>query len=355
MRELSVDLLNNPYSVLIGDGAVFNGADRLRDCCTSGRAAVVSDETVWGLHGDMLQNTLSEAGVSFCAAIVSPGENSKTLDTLGRLYAEFARFGLRREDTVIAFGGGVVGDVAGFASATYMRGVRLLQIPTTLLAQVDSSVGGKVAVNLPEGKNLVGSFWQPCMVIADTGLLSTLPEREWLAGMAEVVKYAAIGEEALLPYLASRDSVRENIGEIVLLCCKRKAWYVERDERDTGLRMALNFGHSFGHAIEKYHTYSGYNHGEAVAIGMALAARAGELMGLTGQGTCEALKGIMDSVGLSYRLEDGIEDIIPLMSGDKKNCGDELTLVLLKRIGVPIIHRAGRRELLEAFGRDGDG
>lgn len=350
MTELEISLPGHSYSILIGKDILRESAGLLRSRCPGGRAAVVSDETVWKLHGERLENVFREQGITLHVSVIPPGEQSKSLDMLGRLYGEFARFGLKRGDPVIAFGGGVVGDLAGLAAATFMRGVPFIQIPTTLLAQVDSSVGGKVAVNLPEGKNLVGSFWQPSLVVADTELLSTLPEREWKAGMAEVVKYAAIGEALLAPLLENQDEIGNNLEEIVRLCCKCKAGYVERDERDTGLRMMLNFGHTFGHAIEKNHSYEKYNHGEAVAIGMALAVRAGTLLGLTEDGTEESLTALMDSAGICHGFEDKIEEIIPLMSGDKKNSGEEITLVLLERMGSPFIHRVRREELLNAFG-----
>lgn len=353
MKELRINLEKRSYSIFIG-GGILQEIEFLR-YCPDKRAAVVSDENVWSLHGKNLGKVFENHGIAFHAVIVPAGEKSKSMETLARLYKEFAGFGLKRTEPVIAFGGGVVGDLAGFAASTYMRGVPFIQIPTTLLAQVDSGVGGKVAINLDEGKNLVGSFYQPELVVADTEILETLPEREWNAGLAEVVKYAAIGEQGIGSILREPDAPRKRIDEIVFLSCKSKAGYVERDERDTGDRMMLNFGHTFGHAIEKIHGYERYNHGEAVAIGMALATRAGILLGVSKSPDVEKeLIDMMNGAGLKYLLEDDIAGIIPLMSGDKKNSGNMLTLVLLEEIGKSIIYKISPDELLRAFREDGN-
>ncbi len=346
MIQLDINLPGRSYPILIGENILQEQSRVLASYCPGGMAAVVSDEKVWSLHGPYLEEILKGLGLAYTAVIIPQGETSKSLAMLEKLYKEFFRCGLKRLHAVLAFGGGVTGDLAGFAASTYMRGLPFIQIPTTLLSQVDSSVGGKVAVNLEEGKNLVGSFYQPDLVLADTGLLASLPQREWLSGLAEVVKYAAIGEESLIPLLKSPETIRQNLEQIVYLCCKRKAYYVEKDERDTGDRMFLNFGHTFGHAIEKYHDYQKYNHGEAVAIGMALAARTGELLGLSRDGVAAALAGIMDQAGLSYVLDDDLQEIIPLMTGDKKNQSSEITLVLLQRLGCPFLHAISQQELL---------
>ncbi|MDR1060542.1 MAG: 3-dehydroquinate synthase [Clostridiales bacterium] len=428
IATLDIRLPHTSYSILIGGGILREGLRRAFAGRPAKIAAVVSDENVWALHGGSLASALRELGIECHAEIIAPGERSKSLASLETLYSSFFRAGLRRDSPVIAFGGGVTGDLAGFAAATYMRGTPLIQIPTTLLAQVDSSVGGKVAVNLGEGKNLVGSFYQPSIVIADTDLLSTLPPREIRAGLAEVIKYAAIGCEGLLPlleraplsgiagvargagkareegeaHMESRASAagciggtggasetgetgateqpgelerldrpdmpaqsdgpdtlggpdgRDRLGEIVRLCCAGKASYVERDERDTGDRMMLNFGHTFGHAIEKLFSYKTYNHGEAVSIGMMMAVRAGELMGATDPAAAGALGRLLDSAGLcGYRESFDMERLIPLMSGDKKNAsGGGISLVLLKKFGSPFAARASQQELAELFRRE---
>lgn len=352
LKKLEIRLPGKFYPILVGEGALTQCAGEIAGRVPDGRAAVVSDETVWALHGPLLEDALREKGIKTVRVLVPPGEGSKSLEALAGLYKEFARSGLRRSDPVIAFGGGVVGDLAGFAASTYMRGVPLIQVPTTLLSQVDSSVGGKVAINLEEGKNLVGSFYQPQLVVADTGLLSTLPEREWKAGMAEVVKYAAIGEKSLPELLADPRKTRERLERIVYLCCRCKARYVKNDERDTGRRMVLNFGHTFAHALERYHAYGKYCHGEAVAIGMALALRTGVLLGVTESEAEAQLTGLMLANGLSITPEEPMEELASLMTGDKKNSGDSITLVLLEGIGRPVLRRIGRSELTELLKGD---
>lgn len=352
MIQLSVNLPGHAYPIHIGQNALAETAPLLAQECPGRKAAIVSDETVWELHGRYLEELLSRQGLRATTVLVPPGETSKSLSRLEYLYHAFYRCGLTRKDPVIAFGGGVVGDLAGFAAATYLRGLPFIQMPTTLLAQVDASVGGKVAVNLEEGKNLVGSFYQPVLVIADTTLLTTLPRREWKAGLAEVVKYAAIGEDKLGAILAASGGGKERLDEIIYLCCQSKARFVERDERDADERMMLNFGHTFGHAIERYHGFTKYNHGEAVAIGMALAARTGVLLGVSAPDTETKLIRLLETCELSYRLTDPFEELIPLMTGDKKNTGQDITLVLLKKIGAPLLYKIQPERLERLFKED---
>lgn len=346
MTELTVALPGRSYPILVGRGALEAGAAALRRLCPDGRATVVADETVWRLHGERLERALAGRGISFRLVLIPPGEASKSMEALARLYGELSRAGHGRGDPVIAFGGGVTGDLAGFAAATYMRGVPLVQIPTTLLAQVDASVGGKVAVNLPEGKNLAGCFWQPELVLADADLLCTLPLREWKAGIAEVVKYAAIGERHLAALMEAQDEPGDRLEEMISLCCACKADYVRRDERDAGARMMLNFGHTFGHALEKLGSYEKYSHGEAVAAGMALAARTGVLLGLTAPVAETRLLGMLDRAGISSACAERVADIVPVMTGDKKNAGGLITLILLRDFGEPFAHRISDAELL---------
>jgi 3-dehydroquinate synthase/3-phosphoshikimate 1-carboxyvinyltransferase len=262
--------------------------------------------------------------------VLPPGEGSKTVANVENLWNAFAAAGLNRESVVIAYGGGVVGDITGFAAAAYMRGVAYIQVATTLVAQIDSSVGGKTAVNLAAGKNLAGAFWQPEAVICDTDFLETLPERELKAGFAEAVKYQLITPNAPPEFL--RDTER-----MVEFCVAAKAALVEQDELDTGVRMFLNFGHTFGHAIEKKFNYERFNHGEAVAKGMALALRAGVKLGVTPPMACDAALEIISGAGLDASLDFDARELIPLMSGDKKSNSGGLRLVLLKEIGEPCV------------------
>lgn len=331
MRAVTVDLPGRGYDIWIGDDILCAAAQKIA-AWGHPHLAVVSDETVWRLHGEALRAALAEAGVAYSAAVVLPGEDSKSLAGLDRVYAHFAENGLGRDGLVAAFGGGVVGDLAGFAAATWMRGVPCVQIPTTLLAQVDSSVGGKTAINLPAGKNLVGAFHQPKFVAADTRLLQTLPPRELRCGMAEVVKYGAIFSRELLSELA--EPPREHrLPAIIEVCCQMKRQTVQRDERDTGVRMLLNFGHSFGHAVEQLGGFSHYNHGEAVAIGMALAAAVGERAGVTPPRCGDQLRAVLEAQGLPAECPYTAKQLLPAMLRDKKSRGGGLDLILLTAAG----------------------
>lgn len=344
MLSLQVKLPQREYPIYIGKDAISTAANQLQALAPNQKIAVISDETVWSLHGAWLHAKLDALGLHPELILLPAGEETKSLSHLSTIYSRLCAAGFHRNDPIFAFGGGVIGDLAGFAAATFMRGVPLIQMPTTLLSQVDSSVGGKVAVNLPEGKNLVGNFYQPRMVIADTQLLTTLPERQWIAGMAEVVKYAAIGVEALAPLLLTSNP-RANIDEIVYHCCAGKARIVEQDETDTSLRMILNFGHSFAHAIEKQHAYQTYMHGEAVAMGMPLAVQTGIALGITRPEVMSQLLPLMEAVQLPTQYPHCISDLIPLMAGDKKNTDSNLTLILLQSFGHPITHRIAIQDL----------
>ncbi|MCL2031504.1 MAG: 3-dehydroquinate synthase [Oscillospiraceae bacterium] len=339
MRERVIRLGERSYPVYAGRGALGRAAPSLFE-----GGAVVTDENVYRLYRDRVDSLCGPERV----AVVPAGEGAKTPERLAVLWSFFARAGLKRGSPVIAAGGGVMGDLAGFAAATYMRGVPFVQVPTTLLAQVDASVGGKVAVNLPEGKNLAGSFYQPRAVVADTSFLDTLPEREIKTGLGEVVKHAMLGSGRLAELLTGGD-IGAHWDEIVFENIQTKAEYVERDERESGPRMFLNFGHTFGHALEAYTRYERYNHGEAVAIGMALAVRAGIALGVTAPETRGALLGLLERHGLPCETDIPPAAFLPLMRGDKKNQGGDITLVLLKSPGQPVAHRVSPGELDKIF------
>lgn len=333
LRKLKVGLRENIYGIHIGAGVLERLANEVKQIAgVSGKIVVVSDENVWALYGERICTMLREAGAAYAAAVLPPGEDSKSMAALERLYGDFAQAHLGRDGIVVAFGGGVVGDVAGFAAATYMRGVQYVQVPTSLLAQVDSSVGGKTAVNLRWGKNMAGAFYQPKTVLIDTDTLSTLPAREWRAGMAEVVKYGAIRSKELFERLAAKPA-GEELEDVIYTCCKLKAGIVARDERDHGERMLLNFGHTFGHAVEMLGGFQRWKHGEAVAIGMVLAAKLGERMGRTVPGTAAALEERLQAYGLDLDCPYGPGELEPLMELDKKGKGDAVRLILLREIG----------------------
>lgn len=259
---------------------------------------------------------------------------------------------LTRTDAVVALGGGVVGDLAGFAAATVLRGVDYIQIPTTLLAQVDSSVGGKVAIDLHAGKNLAGAFWQPKGVLIDPEVLTTLTDRTFSDGMAEVIKYGCIRDQAFFDKLAAwggREGVMEHIEEVIHTCCDIKRKVVLNDERDTGERMVLNFGHTIGHAFELAGHYETWTHGQGVAAGMCVATRLGEQMGITPAGTTETIQNILKEYQLPLTIPCTWDTLVEAVGLDKKNAGSDIRLIVLEELGKAVPHAMPREALLEAL------
>ncbi len=344
MKTLKVGLGENSYDILIGRGAL-NEVIAAAEDFPCGRLAVVTDENVWRLHGERMEQLLEKAGLPRQIIPLKPGEEAKSFDNLQAIHGALARAQFARNDLLIAFGGGVVGDICGFAAATYMRGVSYVQIPTTLLAQVDSSVGGKTAINIPEGKNLVGAFHQPARVLIDTGMLETLPKREWGGGWAEIIKYGAILSGSLFDRLENPEKSAEDIAGIICECCDIKRRVVEADELDRGLRMLLNFGHTFGHAIEALGNFREYIHGEGVAIGMAMAAKVGESLGFTEPGVSRKIVNKLEAFRLPVTAPYSVEDVIEGMMHDKKNEDGALRLILLKSIGEAGVKKISRQEL----------
>lgn len=339
MRQVSVHLGARSYTVQVGRGLLDTvGAEcaRLR---LGRRAAVVTQRPVAGLAG-RVEASLRTAGFEPVVLEVADGEGVKSLREAERLWDGFLGHGVDRTCPVLAVGGGVVGDLAGFAAATYMRGVPLVQVPTTLLAQVDASVGGKVAVNHPHGKNLVGAFHQPRLVLIDPDALTTLPEREYRSGLAEVVKTGAAlnaelfaSLEADVGDLRRRDPAR--LEAIVATCCAEKATIVEQDEREeSGLRMVLNYGHTIGHALEARTAYARWLHGEAVAIGIVAAARLAVRLRLTDWRTAERQEALLDALGLPTRFEGPApHELVDVLRHDKKVRDGRVAFILLKAIG----------------------
>jgi 3-dehydroquinate synthase len=298
-----------------------------------GAVAVVTNTTLAALYADLLARALPDAAL----IAVPDGEAHKTLATMTLIYEGLVAAGLDRRGTVLAFGGGVVGDMAGFAAASYMRGVRLVQMPTSLLAMVDSSVGGKVGVDLPQGKNLVGAFKQPVRVLIDPALLATLPARERRCGMAEIIKHGLIADAGLLDWI-TRAPTPENDAALIARAVRVKIEIVQRDPYEQGERAHLNLGHTFGHAIE---TVSGYSiaHGEAVAVGLVAAAHLSEAVGLAEAGLVDRVRGWVRSAGLPESM-GGLdpEAVYAAMGTDKKKQAGRLRFVLLRDIGQPVLH-----------------
>lgn len=344
-RTLPVGLGDRAYDVLVGDGLLDAAGRLIAPFQKRGRTAVVSDATVWRLHGERLTTALQAAGIEALPVIVPPGEQTKSFEGLADVCDRLLALELDRGDIVTAFGGGVVGDLAGFAAAIYKRGIDFVQIPTTLLAQVDSSVGGKTAIDTPRGKNLVGAFHQPKLVLADLSVLSTLPDREMRAGYAEIIKYGLLGDLAFFEWLevnAAAVLAREPdaLAHAVARSIEMKAEIVAQDEREHGPRALLNLGHTFGHALE---SETGYGeallHGEAVGAGMALAFRFSAAQGLvTGQDAARATRGIAAS-GLPTNLSEvpghpfDAGRLVAHMGQDKKAEGGRLTFILARALG----------------------
>jgi 3-dehydroquinate synthase len=341
VRTVSVPLGDRTYKIKIGSGLLLNLG---RECTLLGlgkRCAIISDSNVGPRYGQVVQGALTQSGFDPVLITVAAGETAKSLKTVQACYDRLAAHRLERKSFIVALGGGVVGDLAGFVAATYLRGIPFVQVPTTLLAQVDSSVGGKVGVNLRAGKNLVGAFYQPRLVLCDLQTLDTLPQREFRAGLAEVIKYGIIYDDKFFARLErnlSKALSREPkmMGAIVARCCEIKAEVVGKDETETGLRAILNFGHTIGHALEAISHYGNYLHGEAISIGQVAAARLStQLLGLSQleanrieQTFIEA--GLPTTVNLSARQR---VNLLKAMRLDKKVSSGAIKFVLAKQIG----------------------
>jgi 3-dehydroquinate synthase len=337
MDELRVELAERAYPILIGQALIDDPshfASRIK-----GRAAIVTSDRIAPYFLDRLRATLVQAQVDAIEIILPDGEAAKNWETLNFVYSGLLEQGCDRRTTLIALGGGVVGDITGFAAATYQRGVPFIQVPTTLLAQVDSSVGGKTAINHPLGKNMIGAFYQPILVLADTETLSTLPEREFRSGIAEVIKYGFIYDLAFLEWLeANLDALMQRdpvaLTHAIRRSCEIKAEIVVQDERETGMRAWLNLGHTFGHAIEAGLGYGQWLHGEAVAAGMVLAAELSVRLGFLASPDAKRIRDLVIQAGLPARAPDlGSARYLELMRVDKKAQGGAIRYVLLKRLG----------------------
>ncbi|MFS2080192.1 bifunctional shikimate kinase/3-dehydroquinate synthase AroKB [Telluria sp. Tellsp131] len=351
--SLNVELGDRSYPIAIGRGLLDDSSLLNRHIGGSGKVAIVTNTTVAPLYLDKVAGPLRAAGREVVPIILRDGEEFKNWESLNEVFDALLANKCDRKTTLVALGGGVIGDMTGFAAATYMRGVPFVQIPTTLLAQVDSSVGGKTGINHPLGKNMIGAFYQPRAVIADTATLDTLPDRELSAGLAEVIKHGAILDapffdwiEANIEKLVARDHAA--LAHAIARSCEIKADVVARDEREGGLRAVLNFGHTFGHAIEAGLGYGAWLHGEAVGCGMVMAADLSRRLNLIDDAALERVRALVKAAGLPVVAPDlGIERWIELMEVDKKNEGGAIKFILLKPLGSPSITNAPR-ELLDA-------
>jgi 3-dehydroquinate synthase len=342
MRKVKVELGANSYEIYVGSGLLAQTGRWLRENGLSGKLVIITDPRARKLYGDALNQGLTKDGFSVTTLLVPEGEEQKSLETAGRLYHELTNCYAERTTPILALGGGVIGDLTGFVAATYLRGVPLIQIPTTLLAQVDSSIGGKVAVDHGQLKNKIGAFYQPRLVISDIDTLKTLPSNELANGLAEVIKSAAIRNKKFFAFLeANLDRIKSldesALEETVFQTARIKAEVVAKDERDVGLRNILNYGHTIGHAIETISDFK-VEHGKAIAIGMLAAARISNKMSILDKNDLGRLKGIIEKAGLPTEMPDlEIEKIIQAMKHDKKVLRGKIRFVLLKSIGSAFI------------------
>lgn len=349
MKSLSINLPENKYSIIIEKGIINDIGAEIKKIFNGDKIAIITDSNVDKYHGAVVVNALKKEDFIVKKITLAPGEKTKSIDNLLGLYDELLDFSITRGGLIITLGGGVIGDLGGFVASTLLRGIPFVQVPTSLLAQIDSSIGGKVAVDLPRGKNLVGSFYHPKKVIIDPNVLNTLEERFLYDGMGEVIKYGCIRDKNLFDLLntiQSKDELFSKMESIIYTCCDIKRIVVENDEKDTGERMILNFGHTIGHAIEKYYKFDKYSHGEAVAIGMYLITKIGEEQGLTEQGTSEKIKDILEKYHLPYKANiENIDEIIDAIGVDKKNSGDYLNLIMIKEIGEVFIEKVNKKDV----------
>jgi 3-dehydroquinate synthase len=346
-ERVRVELGERSYDILIGKGVLSKAAEYLRPLKLGKRGVIITDANVEPLYAGALCDALGKGGFAAEVLSVPAGEASKSLRQANRLFEKLPSLGLDRHSFLIALGGGVVGDLAGFVAASYLRGIALVQVPTSLLAQVDSSVGGKTGVNLPQGKNLVGAFYQPKLVLADTDTLETLPERELRSGFAEVIKHGAIRDARFFGWL-EREYKRvlaldpEAVAHVVRRCCEIKAEVVSADERESGLRALLNFGHTVGHAMETLSDYNGLLHGEAISMGMCCGARFSVKRAGLSEAEAQRLRDLIAASGLPTRLGKTFKlgELLEAARLDKKARDGKLRFVLLKRLGEAFVSDA---------------
>nr|WP_308759159.1 3-dehydroquinate synthase [uncultured Anaerotignum sp.] len=330
MRSVTVKT-SATYEVLIGSGLLQKAGEAVKKVISPCKAAIVTDSTVVHLYEETARKSLTEAGFSVCTFVFPAGEASKNMHTLSHLLEFLAKEEMTRTDLIVALGGGVTGDLAGFGAAVYLRGIPFVQIPTTFLAAIDSSVGGKTAVDLEAGKNLAGAFYQPKLVLCDTDVLQTLPEVVFADGIAEALKYGVLGDAALFEKIAGGD-FRQDLEEIIETCVSMKRDVVEEDEFDTGKRQLLNLGHTFGHAIEQKSHFQ-MTHGHAVAIGMHLIAKAAEAKGIAEKGTAAAIAKALEQNQLPKETEFSPTEVAEGTLRDKKRRGGTISFVFPKKIG----------------------
>lgn len=352
MHTLNLTLPDAQYPIFIGENLLQ--AERLLPFLKQKKVAIITNTTVAPLYLAPLRNSLEAAGVAVLSVILPDGENYKTWESLNQIFDALIEARAERSTTLIALGGGVIGDMTGFAAACWQRGAPFIQIPTTLLAQVDSSVGGKTAINHPKGKNMIGAFYQPQCVLIDIQTLNTLPHRELSAGLAEVIKYGLLGDVNFFAWLEQNHSKlmardADTLSQAILHCCQMKADIVGRDEKEQGERALLNLGHTFGHAIEAGLGFGAWLHGEAVAAGMVLAAESSRLLGQISELDLSRLLSLLKAVNLPTNAPNlGLANWLELMNHDKKVQNGVPRFVLLSRLGEAYLHQNLSPEILRS-------
>lgn len=353
MQTLNVNLGDRSYPIHIGEGILPRLGEFLAGAGLGGKIAVVSNPTVAKLYLEPVESALAKTGISVFPVLLPDGEEHKTLASLGKIYDRLIAERLERKSCILALGGGVIGDMAGFAAATYLRGVPFVQVPTTLLAQVDSSVGGKTAVNHADGKNLIGAFYQPKLVIIDVSVLRTLPQRELTAGIAEVIKYGIIEDPELFQLLEEQVERLVHLdlallSQVIATSCAIKARVVEQDEREDDYRAVLNFGHTVGHALEAVTDYKRYLHGEAVGVGMVKATELSCKHNFCDGATLNRVINLISKSGLPTELpaDLNLKLLIQGMEVDKKAAGGKVKFVMTRGIGQTAFHRLSPNEIL---------
>lgn len=340
---------NEPYDVVVERGIIDKAGSLIKGLVKDGaKVLIVSETNVFPLYGEKIRLSLESEGYKTYKFIFEAGEPSKKIQTVYSIYQALAENGFTRTDFILTLGGGVAGDMGGFAAATYLRGIKYIQIPTSLLAQVDASIGGKTGVDLDFGKNLVGAFHQPKAVLVDPDTLKTLPDYYFNDGLGEVIKYGCIQDAELFNELETAKTL-DNLEEIIAKCIYCKKVVVEEDTKESGRRMILNFGHTFGHALEKLHNFTGLAHGEAVGIGMVIAAGVGENLGVTEKGTKDEILAVLKKYNLPTSTDFSNEEIINATALDKKSDGDKINIILLKKIGEAVIYKTDRDTVLKAM------
>jgi 3-dehydroquinate synthase len=356
MQVLNLNLGDRSYPIYVGTAILAQAGEFLTEAGLRGKVAVVSNPTVAQLYLDPIHKALSQAGFEVAPILVPDGEAHKNIHSLQTIYDRLIAARLERKSCVLALGGGVIGDLAGFAAATYLRGVPYVQVPTTLLAQVDSSVGGKTAIDHAQGKNLIGAFYQPKLVLIDVAALKTLPRREMIAGLAEVIKYGVIEDAALFAALESDiDKLVQLDSELLIqtiaTCCAIKARVVEADEREDDYRAVLNFGHTIGHALEAVTGYSEFLHGEAVGVGMVKAAALSAQQGFCDPASFARILGLIKQAGLPTEIPANVSlpSLIQAMEVDKKAAAGKIKFVICAGLGKTRFHWLSPSEILNAL------